>query len=246
MDISRKLEPSGNPCTAMVNRVTSFFTVAIVVCLTGCTNNSDEDEQLENTFFLMNLPANRWIEYHHLEDGEWWRKAHAGMAYDSARGSLLVFGSDTHGEDWDNVAHEFIPNQREWVHHGVNSDSSTYRVNDEGQRVAGVADLAPWAMHTYDGVEYATVAATGEEIVPRGDDCTPYSSVPVAFDENTGVFLLVVDQPEVPAGAKAERAVTLVYDPRTNTYEKLPDSHAPTVGMNFMMVGTGCMRYIFC
>ena len=154
MDISRKLEPSGNPCTAMVNRVTSFFTVAIVVCLTGCTNNSDEDEQLENTFFLMNLPANRWIEYHHLEDGEWWRKGHAGMAYDAARGSLLVFGSDTHGEDWDNVAHEFIPNQREWVHHGVNSDSSTYRLNDEGQRVAGVADLAPWAMHTYDGVEY--------------------------------------------------------------------------------------------
>lgn len=337
--------------------------VVTLVYPTGCTNRSYEDDQIELTLFLMNLPANRWIEYHHLKDGNWWRKAHAGLAYDSTRGSLLVFGSDTHGEDWDNVVHEFIPRQREWVHHGVNSAPNTYRVNSEGQRIAGVADLAPWAMHTFDGVEYDSLrdnliivaspnhnpvskqmpglqsdaiwlynlnkrkwsifenqggnapsnyfgAATAydeandrffiyaagiwllelqnknlkkihsapsglhrtlvfdswrgflylfgsykgtcnilrynvsifldesaewEEISPTGDDCTPYSKVPVAFDEKAGVFLLVVDQPNVPAGAKAKSAATLVYDPRTNTYEKLLDSHAPTVGMNFMM-----------
>ncbi|MEJ2533848.1 MAG: hypothetical protein P8Y92_18915 [Halioglobus sp.] len=119
-----------------MNRLIALFIVAIVACLTGCTNHSDEDEQLENTFFLMNLPANRWVEYHHLKDGDWWRKGHAGRGYDSARGSLIVFGSDTRGEDWDNVVHEFIPKQREWVQHGFESNPDTYRVNDEGKRVA--------------------------------------------------------------------------------------------------------------
>lgn len=285
------------------------------------------------------------------------------MAYNSNRGSLLVFGSDTHGEDWDNVLHEFKPKQREWVHHGANSAATTYTVNSKGQRVAGEADLAPWAMHTYDGVEYdplrdnlivvaspshnpmnkqipgpksdaiwlyglnekkwsvfenqgggaqgnyfgaATtydeandrlfICAAGmwlldlesknlkrigsapsclhrtlafdswrdvlylfgsytgtcnisqyqagivldesaqwEEIAPTGDDCTLYSSVPVAFDKKHGVFLLVVDQPETPPDANPDNAATLVYDPRTDTYEQLPDSNAPAVGINFMM-----------
>ena len=363
MKFSCKFDAPGNPSITLVNRLLACFLVTNLCSLTACTKNSGEIDQIENTLFLMNLPANRWIKYHHLKDGDWWRKGHAGMAYDSTRGGLLVFGSDTHGEDWDNVVHEFIPRQREWVHHGVNSAPNTYTVNSEGKRVAGVADLAPWAMHTYDGVEYDSLhdtlivvaspshnpvdkqipgsksnaiwlynlkkrkwsifedhnrntpsnyfgAATAyddanerlfictaglwlldmqsknlrkigsapnclhrnlaldswrgylylfgsykgtcdvsrykagaflddsaewQEIVPTGDDCVPYSSVPVAFDEKTGVFLLVVDQPKTPEGAKARSATTLIYDPGTNTYEKLLDSHVPTVGMNFMM-----------
>lgn len=337
--------------------------VAGLFYLTGCTDSSDEADQIENSLFLINLPSNQWTKYHHLNDGDWWRKAHAGLAYNSARGSLLVFGSDTHGEDWDNVVHEFIPRRRQWVHYGVNSAPDTYRVNSEGQPVAGEPSIAPWAMHTYDGVEYdprrdklivvaspdhnpagkqipgaksdaiwlfsldkqewsvfedrggnapknyfgaATaydaindrffICAAGlwvlepqsnilkkidsapsclhrtlafdsrrgylylfgaykrtcsisrykagvfldesaqwEKIIPTGDHCTPYSSVPVAFDEKYGVFLLVVDRPGVPAGAKSRSATTLVYDPHSNTYQKLLDSDIPAVGMNFMM-----------
>ncbi len=363
MKISRIFDALVNLSTAIVNRLIHCLMIATFVYLTGCTKASDEDAQLENTLFLINLPANRWIKYHHLKDDDWWRQSHAGLAYDSTRGSLLVFGSDTHGQDWDNVVHEFMPRQREWVHHGVKSTPNTYKVNSEGQRVAGATDLAPWASHTYDGVEYDPIRdnlvivaspshnpinkqipglksdaiwlygmdkekwsifetqsgnapgnyfgaamaydevndrffickeglwllefqnknlrkigsapnclhrtlafdsrrgflyifgsykgtcvvsrykagvfldeyAEWEEIAPTGDDCTPYSSVPVAFDKKVGVFLLVVDQPKIPADPKTKSAATLVYDPQINTYEKLLDSQAPTVGMNFMM-----------
>ena len=88
--------------------------------------------KLDNSLFLLNLPANRWVKYHELKSGKWWRKSHAGLAYDSTRGSLLVFGSNTHGEDWDNVVHESIPRRREWVHHGVEAHPNSYQINPEG------------------------------------------------------------------------------------------------------------------
>ncbi len=131
-----------------------IFIFLTAFCLVGCTDGPDIEDQLDNYFFILNLPANRWVKYHELNDGDWWRKGHAGLAYDSTRGSLLVFGSDTHGEDWDNIVHEFIPKKRDWVHHGVNAPSSSYSVNSEGYLVAGYKDWMPFAMHTYDGVSY--------------------------------------------------------------------------------------------
>ncbi|GMR05602.1 MAG: hypothetical protein BMS9Abin25_0177 [Gammaproteobacteria bacterium] len=335
--------------------------IVLTVFLIGCTDSSDIEDQLDNSIFLLNLPPNRWVRYHELKSGDWWRKGHAGLAYDSTRGSLLVFGSDTHGDDWDNVVHEFSIRRREWVHHGVNANPSSYRINSEGYPVAGNMDLVPWAMHTYDGVDYDRVldalvivaspdhnpigkklpapqshpiwifklktkkwsifdgkqgprryfgAATAydeennnlficksglwvlnlkkekverigkapnclhrtmvfdswrrninifgsyrgtsnisrlhpgsfpegsenwEEITPEGDYSPPYSKVPVAFDEKTGVFLLVVDDPKSPAKKKPGAATTFIYDPETNTYRKLKDTKIPAVGMNFMM-----------
>jgi hypothetical protein len=133
------------------------LTIFLTVFLTGCTDASDTEDLIDNFLFLQNLPANRWVKYHELKGADWWRRGHAGLAYDSARGSLLVFGSDTHGEDWDNVVHEFIPGRREWVHHGINAHPDTYKINSAGYPVAGNVDLAPWAMHTYDGVDYDPV-----------------------------------------------------------------------------------------
>ncbi len=126
--------------------------------LSACEQTSDTEEQIENLFRLRNLPANHWVEYHHLSSGEWFRKSHAGMAYDSKRGSLWVFGSDTHDEDWDNRLHEFLPNQRKWIHHGENSAKSEYRSDENNLRVAGQQLIKPWAMHTYDGVAYDRVS----------------------------------------------------------------------------------------
>ena len=144
-------------CSSNLRYLAALLAIVITAVLIGCTDGSEAEEQLDNSLFLLNLPANRWVKYHELKGGDWWRKGHAGLAYDSTRGSLLVFGSDTHGEDWDNVVHEFILRQREWVHHGVNAHPDTYHINSEGYPVAGDMDLAPWAMHTYDGVDYDPV-----------------------------------------------------------------------------------------
>ena len=144
-------------CSSNLRYLAALLAIVITAVLTGCTDGSEAEEQLDNSLFLLNLPANRWVKYHELKGGDWWRKGHAGLAYDSTRGSLLVFGSDTHGEDWDNVVHEFILRQREWVHHGVNAHPDTYHINSEGYPVAGDMNLAPWAMHTYDGVDYDPV-----------------------------------------------------------------------------------------
>jgi len=89
------------------------------ILLASCTNDPDMDHETDmksmtdGSFSLSDIPPNRWIKYHEVNDGLWRRKWHAGLAYDSTRGHLLVFGSDTHGEDWDNVVHEFIPAERE-------------------------------------------------------------------------------------------------------------------------------------
>ena len=152
--MGRGISTKHHSCTSKIQCLAALIAIVITVFLIGCTNGSDVENQLDNSLYLLNLPANRWVKYHELQSGDWWRKGHAGLAYDSTRGSLLVFGSDTHGEDWDNVVHEFIPRRREWVHHGVNAHPDTYKVNSEGHPVAGDMGLAPWAMHTYDGVDY--------------------------------------------------------------------------------------------
>jgi len=355
-----------NSCVS--NPLWLIFLVVILTLtfLAGCSKESDVEDQLDNSFSLLNLPANRWTKYHELESGDWWRKGHAGLAYDSTRGSLLVFGSDTHGEDWDNIVHEFIPRQRRWVHHGVNAHSNTYKVNSEGYPVAGDPDLAPWAMHTYDGLDYVPSldalvvvaspshnpigkkipgkakshpiwlyrlntkkwsifedergampnnffgAATAydktnnnlficksglwllnlttgkskrlgnssqclhrtmvfdslrrhlylfgsykgtsdvlrfdigffsekyknskwEVLAPGGDHCPKYGSVPVAFDEMTGIFLLIVNDKKISNDGKTNSASTFIYDPKTNEYKELIDTYLPTSRMNFMM-----------
>ena len=132
-----------------------WIPIAVLVSVTilaSCTSETDTDVAVDNTLFLLDLPPNRWVKYHEQKDGRWWRKGRAGVAYDSVRGSLLVFGSDTHGGDWDNVVHEFVPKLRQWVHHGTNADSTTYQVTSQGFPMAG--NKMPWAMHTYDGVEF--------------------------------------------------------------------------------------------
>lgn len=110
--------------------------------------------EVENSLFLANLPANRWIKYHEETPGSWSRQGHAGLAFDSKRGTLLVFGSDTHGEDWDNSVHEFDPRRRRWETHQPAAGPETYRSDETGAPIAGSGVPMPWAMHTYDAIEY--------------------------------------------------------------------------------------------
>lgn len=109
---------------------------------------------LANLDMLRNLPPNRWVVYDRGGADGWTRQEHAGMTLDAARGVLVVFGSNTHGENFDNAVHEFQLLSRRWTTVYPPSDPSTYRVDDRGRPVAGDDGLRPWAMHTYDTVEY--------------------------------------------------------------------------------------------
>jgi hypothetical protein len=110
--------------------------------------------EVENSLRLRSLEPNRWIAYHEERPRTWSRQGHAGMAFDTKRGTLLIFGSDTHGEDWDNAVHEFDPRRKRWATHQAPAGPETYRVDASGAAVAGATSLMPWAMHTYDAVEY--------------------------------------------------------------------------------------------
>jgi len=358
----RMAETACKNSTGSTRFLALFFLLGIFYTA-GCSDKSDIDYQLENSIFLLNLPANRWIKYHEMNDGDWWRQGHAGLAYDSNRGNLLLFGSDTHGENWDNIIHEFNIKKREWVHHGISAPESSYRVTTEGYLVAGNEHAMPLAMHTYDGVVYdpqqdslvvvaspdhtpldkklpeprfhpiwiysmttkrwlifdqknlqtprffgAATAYDGfdnnlficksglwvlnldkgqlrrvggapdclhrtmefdslnrrlflfgsyrgtanilrydigfdfqearewQELVPIGDQPPPYSSTPVAFDEKSGVFIMVVDDKESQADKRSESAATFIYEPRSNGYRRLLEGRLPAIGMNFMMV----------
>lgn len=341
----------------------------------------DPDDVLENLEYvdghllnrrLLNLPENQWVRIYpqsfNLFQGfslrqlfnfgsSWIRPAHAGLAFDSKRKSLLIFGSDSHGENWDNSVHEFNLHTLKWTEHYPPSPKESYRADDQGNAIAGENGLYPWAMHTYDSIAYvpemdalivtsktdhtpppteqakqATINPTWiyhldtrewsilaqrnspsffasgstydpitfnlwaythgslwqfdvllqqwkkipgphqanltghftmttdthrhqlvffgdykktnriwtytpgqlpeengkwEKKQPGGDSCPEDDHFPVAYDSHQDVFLLVPDD--------AEKSVTLVYSPATDTYFRVAGANAPANGMNYMM-----------
>ena len=103
------------------------------------------------------LPANRWVEVHRQREGDavrFWRQEHGGSCFDSRRGRLILFGSNTHGEDWENSPLTFDTQRREWSRLYPWDESATYTVTAEGLPVAGPRGEHPWAMHTFGAVEY--------------------------------------------------------------------------------------------
>lgn len=103
---------------------------------------------------LLALKPNTWSRLAQPDQAGWRRQTHAGIAYDSRRGTLLVFGSNTHGLDWDNEVHEFDPVTARWETHYPRAPKESYRADAGGRAIAGTDRLLPWAMHTYDNVVY--------------------------------------------------------------------------------------------
>jgi hypothetical protein len=103
---------------------------------------------------LLGLKPNTWNLLSQPGQVSWTRQTHAGIAYDSKRGTLLVFGSNTHGLDWDNEVHEFDPATRRWETHYPRAPKASYRADAAGRAIAGTDRLLPWAMHTYDAIVY--------------------------------------------------------------------------------------------
>lgn len=100
------------------------------------------------------IPPNTWVKLHQPWRLPWRRQSHAGAAYDGKRGVLLVFGSNTHGMNWDNEVHVFDPDARRWHSPYPASSPDSYRLDTQGVAIAGDDELRPWAMHTYDTVVY--------------------------------------------------------------------------------------------
>lgn len=103
---------------------------------------------------LLALKPNTWSLVSQPAKADWRRQTHAGIAYDSRRGTLLIFGSNTHGQDWDNEVHEFDPVNERWATHYPRAPKESYRADAAGRAIAGEGRLLPWAMHTYDNIVY--------------------------------------------------------------------------------------------
>lgn len=103
---------------------------------------------------LLNLPANTWVTLH-LVDQRLRREAHAGIVYDSRRGTILMFGSNTHGRSENNSVLEFDPTDPGWIRHQPKSEPDTYHIDLRGFPVAGTPDAPmPIPMHSYDAMVY--------------------------------------------------------------------------------------------
>ena len=114
----------------------------------------EKDGGSPGTLDLNTLPPNRWVRIHQPAHANWRRQNHAGIAYDSRRHSLLIFGSDTHRSNWDNSVHEFGLQTLTWKTHYPEAPPETYRTDSRGNPVAGSGRLLPWAMHTFDTIVY--------------------------------------------------------------------------------------------
>jgi hypothetical protein len=73
---------------------------------------------------------------------------------DTKRGCLILFGSDTHGKNWENSPLMFDPAATTWSRLYRFDPPETYKVTKEGIPVAGEAGDHPWAMHTFGAVVY--------------------------------------------------------------------------------------------
>jgi len=106
---------------------------------------------------LLDLVPQRWVEIHRQQPHDavnFVRQMHAGSAFDTRRGRIVVFGSDTHGVDWTNTPLFFDVASLSWSRAYPNDAPSSYRVSADGYPVAGIDGMHPWAMHTYAAVTY--------------------------------------------------------------------------------------------
>lgn len=140
--------------------------MALVVCfgaaalVSGCTAPRFDAPTYTRNPALLDLPSGQWMKIHQQRPGDavqFERQRHGGSAFDTRRGQLVLFGSDTHdlpADAWLNAPLIFDLKRLAW-HQAYPADPvSSYRVTAEGLPVAGPAGDRPWAMHTFGAVTY--------------------------------------------------------------------------------------------
>ena len=132
----------------------------VLVCTAACVGAGARVAAPELDERFAGLPAGRWIEIHRQgwpDEVTFTRQAHAGSAFDTRRGRIVVFGSDEHGRDWTNSPLYFDVARRQWRRAYPDDPPQTYRVAAGGYPVAGEDGDHPWAMHTFGAVTYDPV-----------------------------------------------------------------------------------------
>ena len=113
--------------------------------------------ELKQNETLLNLKPNTWVKLHEQKKGDavrFMRQAHGGSCFDSKRGQLILFGSNTHSKDWKNSPFIYDPLKNEWARVYPDDKPSTYKVNEKGLPVAGEKGDHPWATHTFGALVY--------------------------------------------------------------------------------------------
>ena len=124
---------------------------------------------------LVEMPAGRWLLLHEQGSDDaltFKRQAHAGACFDSRRGRIVIFGSDTHGRDWSNSPLFFDVAAERWTRAYRDDPRSSYAVDERGLPVAGAHGRHPWAMHTFGALicdaarDELVVASMPQHMVP--------------------------------------------------------------------------------
>lgn len=136
----------------------------------GVATAGANGEALGSNPVLENLPPGRWVRIHEQKPGEirFRRQPHGGSCFDTKRGTLILFGSDSHGRDLTNGPLSFSTIDLKWTRAHDDDPRDTYAVTIEGLPVAGTNRDHPWAMHTFGSVVYDE--SRDEMIVPIFDD----------------------------------------------------------------------------
>jgi hypothetical protein len=160
-------------------------------------------------------------------------------AYDIERQALISYGSGLFELGPDRIEWQKVPTtKRHAIHHSMEYDSVRKQLVVFGDYRNS---NAVWV---YKPGLLAGEAGSWEKKEPGGDHVPPDQHFPVAFDEHSGVFLLLPDNR--PAGEeRATSAGTFAYDPDRNQYRRLPDADMPALGMNYMMVYDSFRRVFF-
>jgi len=148
------------------NRIVSLALVIFIFTLTTFA----EDVNLKSPT-LAKQEVNVWVKIHQQKKGDtltFQRQAHGGSCFDSKRGQLVLFGSNTHGKEFTNSPLLYDVFKNEWSRMYPNDAFETYTVTDVGLPVCGANADHPWAIHTFGTVNFD--ASRDEMVVACFDD----------------------------------------------------------------------------
>ena len=138
-----------------------YHGLLVFIVLLNCSSLvASEPSEARRISKLETVPPNTWVKLHEqssADETRFRRQEHGGSCFDSKRGRIILFGSNTHGKDWTNSPLIFDLAENRWSRLYPDDDRATYRANDEGLPVAGLQGDHPWAMHTFGSVVYDPV-----------------------------------------------------------------------------------------
>ena len=77
------------------------------------------------------------------------KSAHQGSVWDDARGTMWLFGAETHKTQMDNAVYGWRASDGQFVKHYDADPVAGYRMDASGVYWSSAAKVRPWAMHTY-------------------------------------------------------------------------------------------------